>query len=76
VGFEPTIPTFELAKEVHAFDREATLIDLRALSNFKTLLRTNICTHALKHAFAFLGSQVCESGLHQAFPAARNSLLP
>jgi hypothetical protein len=26
VGFEPTIPVFERAKTVHAFDRETTVI--------------------------------------------------
>jgi hypothetical protein len=28
VGFEPTIPVFELAKTVHALDRAATVIGI------------------------------------------------
>jgi hypothetical protein len=28
VGFEPTIPVFDLAKTVHAFDRGATVTDV------------------------------------------------
>jgi hypothetical protein len=30
VGFEHTIPLFELAKTVHALDRAATVIDITA----------------------------------------------
>jgi hypothetical protein len=34
VGFEPTIPEFELAKTVHAFDRAATVIGASRIQLF------------------------------------------
>jgi hypothetical protein len=38
VGFEPTIPVFELAKTVHVLDRAATVIGIKIGSGIQKLI--------------------------------------
>jgi hypothetical protein len=35
VGFEPTVPVFELAKTVHVVDRAATVVGFSQYTSFK-----------------------------------------
>jgi hypothetical protein len=39
VGFEPTIPVFELAKAVYAFDRAAIVVGVYTLQRTKYKLK-------------------------------------
>jgi hypothetical protein len=55
LGFEPTIPVFELAKKVHALDRVATVI---GVFSYRLHIHSVICTHlclvAVSSALSFL----------------------